>query len=109
MILANRDPWDAQITQRICGVCPISHAQASVLALDAAAGVVIPSNARILRNLVLGANFVQSHLLASIICRCWTIYPGRRWGPGSQRGMWICGLTRPRRRCWWSTMCRRWR
>jgi hydrogenase large subunit len=65
MILANRDPWDApQITQRICGVCPIPHAQASVLALDAAAGVTIPNNARVLRNLVLGANFVQSHLLS---------------------------------------------
>jgi len=63
-ILTGRDPWDApHITQRICGVCPIPHAQAAVLALDNAAGKVIPSNARILRNLVLGANFVQSHLL----------------------------------------------
>jgi hydrogenase large subunit len=63
-ILTNRDPWDApHITQRICGVCPIPHAQAAVLALDRAANKVIPNNARILRNLVLGANFVQSHLL----------------------------------------------
>jgi hydrogenase large subunit len=64
-ILTNRDPWDApQITQRVCGVCPIPHAQASVLALDNAAGKVIPNNARLMRNLVLGANFVQSHLLS---------------------------------------------
>ncbi len=63
-ILANRDPWDApHITQRICGVCPIPHAQAAVLALDQAAAKSIPNNGRILRNLVLGANFVQSHLL----------------------------------------------
>ncbi len=63
-VLVNRDPWDAVvITQRICGVCPISHAMASVLALDDVAGVTIPNNARVLRNLVLGANFIQSHIL----------------------------------------------
>jgi len=63
-ILVGRDPWDASvITQRICGVCPISHALASVLALDDAAGWNPPSNARILRNLTLGANFIQSHIL----------------------------------------------
>jgi len=63
-ILTNRDPWDApHITQRICGVCPIPHGQAAVLALDKAANKTIPENGRILRNLVLGANFVQSHIL----------------------------------------------
>jgi hydrogenase large subunit len=63
-ILVGRAPWDASvITQRICGVCPISHALASVLALDDAAGRTPPANARILRNLTLGANFIQSHIL----------------------------------------------
>ncbi|MGV8039240.1 MAG: nickel-dependent hydrogenase large subunit [Thermoanaerobaculaceae bacterium] len=63
-LLVNRDPWDAQhITQRICGVCPVSHGMASVLAQDAASGVAVPANARIMRNLVLGSNFVQSHIL----------------------------------------------
>jgi hydrogenase large subunit len=63
-ILTNRDPWDApHITQRICGVCPIPHGQAAVLALDRAANKIVPNNGRLLRNLVLGANFVQSHLL----------------------------------------------
>jgi hydrogenase large subunit len=63
-ILTNRDPWDApHITQRICGVCPVPHGQAAVAALDRAANKTIPNNARLLRNLVLGANFVQSHLL----------------------------------------------
>ena len=63
-ILVNRHPWDAiPITQRICGVCPVSHGLAAAKALDAAAGVSIPTNARILRNLVLGANYVQSHIL----------------------------------------------
>jgi len=64
IILAGRDPRDAaQYTQRICGVCPVSHAMASCLNLDAAFGVTPPDNGRILRNLVLGANFIQSHVL----------------------------------------------
>jgi hydrogenase large subunit len=63
-ILKNRAPRDApHITQRVCGVCPVSHGMASVMALDAAAGVTVPNNARVLRNLVLAANFVQSHIL----------------------------------------------
>jgi hydrogenase large subunit len=63
-ILANRDPRDAQhITQRICGVCPVSHGMAAVMTLDRAARVTPPNNGRIMRNLVLGANYVQSHIL----------------------------------------------
>ena len=64
VILKDRDPRDALfITQRICGVCPTAHATASVLALDDAFDVAPPSNGRIIRNLILGANFIQSHLL----------------------------------------------
>ncbi len=63
-ILVGRHPWDAQhFTQRICGVCPVSHGMAAVSALDAASGVTPPANGRIMRNLVLGANFIQSHIL----------------------------------------------
>jgi hydrogenase large subunit len=63
-LLKGRDPWDAPvITERICGVCPVSHGMAASKALDAAGGVVPPTDARVLRNLVLGANFVQSHIL----------------------------------------------
>jgi hydrogenase large subunit len=63
-LLIGRDPWDAQqLTQRVCGVCPVSHAMASVLAQEAAYGITAPTNARIMRNLVLGANFLQSHIL----------------------------------------------
>jgi hydrogenase large subunit len=63
-ILENRHPWDSvPITQRICGVCPVSHGMAAVRANDDASGVTIPVNARILRNLVLGSNFVSSHML----------------------------------------------
>ncbi len=64
MILKARDPLDApDLTQRICGVCPVSHGLASSMALEGAARLVVPENARIMRNLVLGANFVQSHIL----------------------------------------------
>jgi len=63
-ILTNRNPQDApDITQRICGVCPVSHGMASSMTLDKAANITVPENARIMRNLVLGSNFVQSHIL----------------------------------------------
>ena len=64
VLLQDHDPWDAPvITSRICGVCPVSHSMASVNALESAAGVLPRTNARLLRNLVLGANFIQSHIL----------------------------------------------
>lgn len=63
-ILIGRHPSDSQhITQRICGVCPVSHGMAAVMALDAAYGVTAPTNARIMRNLVMGANLIDSHIL----------------------------------------------
>lgn len=63
-ILLNHDPLDApHITQRICGVCPISHGMASCKTLENAFGAIPPANGRILRNLVLGSNFIQSHIL----------------------------------------------
>lgn len=63
-LLENRDPRDAPIiTSRICGVCPTSHAQAAVLALDQAAGLSVPAAGRVLRNLVHGACFLESHIL----------------------------------------------
>jgi len=66
LILQGRDPRDAsRITQRICGVCPTAHATASTFALDDAFGIAerIPSNGRIIRNLILGCNYIQSHVL----------------------------------------------
>lgn len=64
IILQGRDPCDApHLTQRICGVCPVSHGMAAVKNLDAAFGVTPTDNGRIMRNLVLGANFIQSHIL----------------------------------------------
>lgn len=63
-ILINRDPGDAQyITERICGVCPVAHSTAAVLAMDKACNVAVPANGLLLRNLVNGANFIDSHIL----------------------------------------------
>ncbi len=65
-ILPGRHPLDAvRLTQRVCGVCPTAHATASAFCLDEALGVAqkIPENGRIVRNLILGSNFLQSHIL----------------------------------------------
>ncbi len=63
-LLVGRDPRDAQhITERICGVCPVAHGMAAVKNLDNAYGATIPDNALIMRNLVNGSNFVESHIL----------------------------------------------
>ena len=62
-ILAGRDPRDAVfLTQRICGVCPADHATAAALALDNACEIEVPANGRLLRNVILGANYLQSHI-----------------------------------------------
>ena len=66
LILRGRDPRDAQrITQRICGVCPTSHATAAALNLDSAFGIAdsIPDNGRIMRNLILGSAHIADHIL----------------------------------------------
>lgn len=63
-ILKGRNPVDAnQITQRICGVCPVSHGLASSKCLDNAFGIRPNKNGRLLRNLVLGSNYLQSHII----------------------------------------------
>jgi hydrogenase large subunit len=66
IFLKGHDPRDAsRITQRVCGVCPTAHGTASVLCLDSAFGIdsKIPPNGRIIRNLILGSNCIQSHIL----------------------------------------------
>lgn len=63
-VLKDRHPQDAfYIAQRICGVCPISHGHASTMAAEKALGVSIPNNARIIRNLIEGAELLHSHIL----------------------------------------------
>ncbi len=64
MILQGRDPRDAQhFVQRSCGVCTYTHALASVRAVENAVKVKIPKNARIIRNLLHGAQFQHDHIV----------------------------------------------
>lgn len=52
-----------QITQRICGICPVSHQLASVKACDEIIGVEIPKTGKLLRELMHMGQFIQSHSL----------------------------------------------
>jgi [NiFe] hydrogenase large subunit len=63
-VLQGREPADAYyVAQRICGVCPISHGHASSMATEAALKVEIPEGARLVRNIIEGAEFLHSHIL----------------------------------------------
>ena len=63
-VVEHRAPEDAaQIVQRICGVCPVSHNHSSTIAAEKVYGITIPNRARIIRNLIEGAQFLHSHIL----------------------------------------------
>jgi len=64
MILQGRDPRDAWLfTQRACGVCTYVHGLASVRCVDDAMDVTVPAGARLLRNLMMGAQFLHDHIV----------------------------------------------
>lgn len=64
VLLKGKDPRDAQVVcERICGVCPAAHGLAASQSLDSAFGATVPANARLIRNLIVGANYIQSHIL----------------------------------------------
>jgi [NiFe] hydrogenase large subunit/hydrogenase large subunit len=64
LILRGRDPRDAWVfAQRACGVCTTVHALASVRSVENALGLTIPPNARLVRNLIAGSQFVQDHVV----------------------------------------------
>jgi hydrogenase large subunit len=64
LVLRGRDPRDAWIfAQRMCGVCTTVHALASIRAVENALGITIPDNARIIRNLIETAQFIQDHVI----------------------------------------------
>ncbi len=63
-VLKGRQPADAYyVSQRICGVCPISHGHASTMSAESALGVTIPAGARLVRNLIEAAEYLHSHVL----------------------------------------------
>ena len=64
IILRDRDPRDAwAFAQRICGVCTLVHGIASVRAVEDALKYEIPANAQLIRNLMIGAQFVHDHVM----------------------------------------------
>ncbi|MHB8252870.1 MAG: nickel-dependent hydrogenase large subunit [Acidiferrobacter sp.] len=64
IILRGRDPRDAwAFAQRICGVCTLVHGIASVRAVEDALHYPIPQNAELIRNLMIGAQFVHDHVM----------------------------------------------
>ena len=63
-ILKGRDPRDAGLmVQRFCGVCTFVHYEASILACEDAFKVKPPANARIIRNLIHGAQYLYDHTM----------------------------------------------
>jgi Ni,Fe-hydrogenase I large subunit len=64
LILRGRDPREAWIwAQRICGVCTMVHALASVRAVEDALGIEIPDAARLIRNIISCTQLVQDHVI----------------------------------------------
>ncbi|MCL1846343.1 MAG: nickel-dependent hydrogenase large subunit [Coriobacteriia bacterium] len=70
IVLQNRKSADAAyIAQRICGVCPVSHAHSACIAAEKSYGAndsfyqALPTAARIIRNIIEGAQFLHSHIL----------------------------------------------
>ena len=64
IILQGRDPRDAwAFAQRICGVCTLVHGIASVRAVEDALKYSIPANAQLIRNLMIGTQFVHDHVM----------------------------------------------
>ncbi len=65
LILEGREPADAAyISQRICGVCPVSHANTSCFAGELAMGIdELPNGARLVRNIIEGAQHLHSDIL----------------------------------------------
>ncbi|MDQ1277754.1 MAG: quinone-reactive Ni/Fe-hydrogenase large subunit [Thermodesulfobacteriota bacterium] len=63
-ILKGRDPRDAGlIVQRFCGVCTFVHYEASIMACEDVFKVKPPPNARIIRNLIGGAQYLYDHVM----------------------------------------------
>jgi hydrogenase large subunit len=63
-ILVGRDPREAwAFAQRVCGVCTLVHAIASVRAVENALGIRIPRAANVMRNMMIAQQFVHDHVM----------------------------------------------
>lgn len=63
-VVKDRDPRDVwTMAQRICGVCTAVHAVASIVAVEDALAYPPPEQAQLIRDLVLGTQTVQDHVI----------------------------------------------
>ncbi len=64
LIVRGRDPREAWLwTQRICAVCTMVHALASVRAVENALDIEVPNNARLVRNLISASQYIHDHII----------------------------------------------
>ena len=64
LIVRERDPREAWIwTQRICAVCTMVHALASVRAVEDALDIEVPNNARLVRNIISSSQYIHDHII----------------------------------------------
>jgi hydrogenase large subunit len=64
LIVRNRDPREIWLwTQRICAVCTMVHALASVRAVENALEIEVPNNARLVRNIISASQYIQDHIV----------------------------------------------
>jgi Ni,Fe-hydrogenase I large subunit len=64
LIVRNRDPREAWLwTQRICAVCTMVHALASVRAVENALDIEVPNNARLVRNIISATQYIHDHII----------------------------------------------
>jgi sulfhydrogenase subunit alpha len=63
MLGGRRYPEAPQITSRICGICSVGHATASLRAVEDALGIETSRRTLLLRKAILEAEILQSHIL----------------------------------------------
>jgi hydrogenase large subunit len=64
IILKDRDPREAwAFAQRACGVCTTVHSFASIRAVEDALDIRIPTNANLIRNIMIGQQYVHDHVM----------------------------------------------
>jgi len=64
LVMRGRDPRDAwAFAQRICGVCTLVHGIAAVRSVEDALKYAIPPNAQLIRNLMIGAQYIHDHVM----------------------------------------------
>jgi hydrogenase large subunit len=63
-VLVGRDPRDAWVfAQRICGVCTFTHGLCSIASVEDALDYAVPTQARLIRDLMLRTLIIQDHVI----------------------------------------------